>query len=134
MDSYILQEFSQYGTIEKYEMHNIGNWLHIKYQTRIQAKKALSKNGKQFAQRIMVGVLPCVKKQISIDADMTSVSSLNLSTNTPNRFINNKPSTMRPLSSRNASRTSATDVFAKDNTPQKKDSVMSKALDYVFGW
>ncbi|XP_002156501.1 nucleoporin NUP35 [Hydra vulgaris] len=132
--SYILQEFSQYGTIEKYEMHNVGNWLHIKYQTRIQAKKALSKNGKQYAQRIMVGVLPCIKKQIGVDGDLTSASSLNISANTPNKLINNKPSTMRQLSSRNASGTSTTDFFSKDITPQKKDSVMSKALDYVFGW
>lgn len=41
--SFIIQQFAQYGTIEKHEIHNAGNWLHLKYQTPIQAKKALSK-------------------------------------------------------------------------------------------
>jgi len=39
-----------------------GNWIHIHYQSKLQAKKVLSKNGKVFDGRIMVGVAPCIDK------------------------------------------------------------------------
>ena len=39
-----------------------GNWLHIQYQTKMQAQKALSKNGKVLANSLMVGVMPCIDK------------------------------------------------------------------------
>jgi len=39
-----------------------GNWLHIHYQSKLQAKKALSKNGKVFGGTIMIGVTPCIDK------------------------------------------------------------------------
>ena len=39
-----------------------GNWLHIQYQSKLQAQKALSKNGKVLANSLMVGVMPCIDK------------------------------------------------------------------------
>ena len=39
-----------------------GNWMHIHYQSKLQAKKSLSKNGKVFGNSIMVGVTPCIDK------------------------------------------------------------------------
>jgi len=39
-----------------------GNWIHIHYQSKLQAKKVLSKNGKVFGGSIMVGVVPCIDK------------------------------------------------------------------------
>jgi len=39
-----------------------GNWIHIHYQSKLQAKKVLSKNGKVFGGSIMVGVAPCIDK------------------------------------------------------------------------
>lgn len=41
-----------------------GNWMHLHYQSKLQAKKALSKNGKVFGNSIMVGVSPCIDKVI----------------------------------------------------------------------
>lgn len=130
--SYILQQFSQYGTVEKHEIHNTGNWLHLKYQTKIQAKKALSKNGKIFARSIMVGVLPCVRKEIAgMEAELDVTAELQ---HTPKQTLR-KASNMRPLSTSNMRNvTSTSDVFSSKGTPQKKDSVVTKALDYVFGW
>ena len=40
--------------------------MHLHYQSRLQAKKALSKNGKIFGGSIMVGVAHCIDK-VSID-------------------------------------------------------------------
>ena len=36
--------------------------MHIHYQSKIQAKKALSKNGKILGNNIMVGVSACIDK------------------------------------------------------------------------
>ena len=36
--------------------------MHVHYQSKLQAKKALSKNGKVFGGRMMIGVLPCIDK------------------------------------------------------------------------
>ncbi|VDP06397.1 unnamed protein product [Soboliphyme baturini] len=55
---YILQEFGQYGTIVNYETASNGNWMHILYETRMQARRALSKNGKLFGN-LKIGVSPC---------------------------------------------------------------------------
>ena len=61
-----------------YQVCSNGNWMHILYQSKLQAKKvnrkfmkmfciywlfqALSKNGKVFGNDIMVGVQPCIDK------------------------------------------------------------------------
>ena len=39
-----------------------GNWIHIHYQSRLQAKKALSKSSKIFAGNLMIGVAQCIDK------------------------------------------------------------------------
>lgn len=43
-------------------MASPGNWMHLQYQSRLQARKALSKDGKVFGDSIMVGVKPCIDK------------------------------------------------------------------------
>jgi len=63
--NYILKEFSTYGTIVQHEFASKGNWVHIRYQSAMQAKKALSKNGHLYAQNtIRIGVSPCIDKDI----------------------------------------------------------------------
>ncbi|KFM69933.1 Nucleoporin NUP53, partial [Stegodyphus mimosarum] len=37
--SFILQQFSQYGNIIEHKIHPTGNWMHIRYQSKLQAKK-----------------------------------------------------------------------------------------------
>ena len=138
--SFILQQFAQYGTMEKYEIHNNGNWLHIKYLTKIQVKKALSKNGEIFSRTIMIGVLPCIKKDIaSMNVHETTMSVTNELPGTPGQPYKKHPS-LRALSantptSNSPMRNLATGILSNEKgTPQKKDSVVTKALDYVFGW
>jgi hypothetical protein len=55
----ILEYFRGLGTVESYEFGQ-GNWLHIKYQTRWSAQKALAKNGSilAVASSSMIGVIP----------------------------------------------------------------------------
>ncbi|KAM8749801.1 nucleoporin NUP35 isoform X1 [Acanthopagrus latus] len=129
--SYILLQFAQYGNILKHTMASPGNWMHLQYQSRLQARKALSKDGKVFGDAIMVGVKPCIEKSV-MDSSVAIPSPLSTS------FSSVLPSTprsaIRPLSA--AYRNSGSDyqVVADRQTPRKDDSFVSKAMEYMFGW
>lgn len=57
------------------QMASPGNWMHLQYQSRLQARKALSKDGKVFGDAIMVGVKPCIDK-VGSDAHAALASCL----------------------------------------------------------
>lgn len=138
--SFIIQQFSQYGKIEKYEVHNRGNWVHVKYQTKLQAKKALSKNGKIFARTMMIGVCGCIKKDISnLEATYNNTMSANADLNKTPTIVGMKrqsSTSIRSLSTASNAKgvVGPMSPLVDKNTPQKKDSVVSRTLDYVFGW
>ena len=54
--SYILVQFAQYGNILKHVMSNVGSWMHIHYQSKLQAQKALSKDRRIFGESIKIDV------------------------------------------------------------------------------
>ncbi|XP_043988246.1 nucleoporin NUP35 isoform X1 [Gambusia affinis] len=128
--SYILLQFAQYGNILKHTMASPGNWMHLQYQSRLQARKALSKDGKVFGDSIMVGVKPCIDKSVMGSRDAVSpplsVSSSALPS-TPRSAI-------RPLSASYRSSGSDYQVVTDRQTPRKDDSFVSKAMEYMFGW
>lgn len=130
--SYILLQFAQYGNILKHTMASPGNWMHLQYQSRLQARKALSKDGKVFGDAIMVGVKPCIDKSVM---ESSAAVSPPLSTSFASPVLPSTPrSAIRPLSA--AYRSSASDyqVVADRHTPRKDDSFVSKAMEYMFGW
>lgn len=130
--SYILLQFAQYGNILKHTMASPGNWMHLQYQSRLQARKALSKDGKVFGDAIMVGVKPCIDKSVM---DSSAAVSSPLSTSFSSSVLPSTPrSAIRPLSA--AYRNSGSDyqVVADRQTPRKDDSFVSKAMEYMFGW
>jgi hypothetical protein len=54
----VLDTFHSYGQILRVKhAQNQGNWIHVLYQTRLQAQKALGKNGKIIHGNIMIGVV-----------------------------------------------------------------------------
>uniref|UniRef100_A0A1A7YYH8 Nucleoporin NUP53 n=1 Tax=Iconisemion striatum TaxID=60296 RepID=A0A1A7YYH8_9TELE len=126
--SYILLQFTQYGNILKHTMASPGNWMHLQYQSKLQARKALSKDGKVFGDSIMVGVKPCIDKSVmgSCEALSPPLSSSVLPS-TPHSAI-------RPLSATYRSAASDYEVVADRLTPRKDDSFVSKAMEYMFGW
>lgn len=133
--SYILQQFSQYGTVIEHRVAPSGNWIHIHYQAKLQAKKALSKNGKIFGESIMVGVKPCIEVNVMNESGKENSmleSSLNSSVNFSNteRIKRN----IRPLTQ--AYRTAASDheVTPKHRTPQKSNGIVTKTMEYLLGW
>ncbi|KAJ0070614.1 hypothetical protein NL108_016905, partial [Boleophthalmus pectinirostris] len=101
--SYILLQFAQYGNILRHSMATPGNWMHLQYQSKLQARKALSKDGKVFGDAIMVGVKPCIDKSVMESADVSSPLSSSFSSSA---LPSTPRSTIRPLS---AQRSSAND-------------------------
>ncbi|XP_031442307.1 nucleoporin NUP35 isoform X2 [Clupea harengus] len=138
--SYILLQFAQYGNILKHVMSNTGNWMHIQYQSKLQARKALSKDGKVYGEAIMIGVKPCIDKNVMEgSAERGSSSSSVFGTpakanGTPSRPVSTPRSAMRPLSAAYKASSSDYQVVADRQTPRKDDSIVSKAMEYMFGW
>ncbi|XP_067654547.1 nucleoporin NUP35-like [Haliotis asinina] len=135
--SFIVQQFSQYGNIMKHVSSMEGNWMHIHYQSKIQAKKALSKNGKVFGNSMMVGVLPCIDKNVMDDNkendDTMATPTLNMS-RLADTSTSSKHTPIRPLTSAyQASRTDY-EVLKGNQLPQKDNSFISKVKEYMLGW
>ncbi len=145
--SFILQQFSQYGNICKHIVASSGNWMHLQYSSKIQAKKALSKNGKVLGNSIMIGVRPCIDKHAmegrESDATTSFVSSPP-SFGTPNRSIRTvstgsesetqRNTPIRPLTAAYQAASSNHEVLQDGGTPQKSANIVSKTLEYMFGW
>ncbi|XP_029283573.1 nucleoporin NUP35 [Cottoperca gobio] len=130
--SYILLQFAQYGNILKHTMASPGNWMHLQYQSRLQARKALSKDGKVFGDAIMVGVKPCIDKSVM---DSSVAVSPALSSSFSSSALPSTPrSAIRPLSSACRSSGREYQVVADRHTPRKDDTLVSKAMEYMFGW
>ncbi|KAK7788564.1 hypothetical protein R5R35_000154 [Gryllus longicercus] len=155
--AFIASQFANCGLIVDKRVPPKGNWMHLRFQTPHEAHKALSYNGKIFSGSIMLGVAPCQEQDILQDSQVkenvmegsftsrnTSVlsspvfhpnvlsqsNSSNLSyLGTPVRIGNARPlsQTYRPGQSEN-------EVLNQSNTPQKSTSMVTKAMEYVFGW
>jgi len=136
--SYILSQFSQCGTILQHHIPPNGNWMNIRFQTKMQAQKALGRTGRIFGGSLMVGVSPCLEPPADATANAsqildhtsnqdTSVMSLNSSLATHNRSI-------RPLTQSFKAAHNEHDVSGIVNTPNKNSGIVTKAVEYIFGW
>ncbi|NXP11543.1 NUP35 protein, partial [Thinocorus orbignyianus] len=139
--SYILLQFAQYGNILKHEMSNTGNWMHIRYQSKLQARKALSKDGKIFGESIMIGVKPCIDKGMMESCErslpfsvFTPLTQSVAGTQGTPANTTTRLSAVRPLATAYGASTSDYQVVSDRQTPKKVESIVSKALEYVFGW
>jgi len=151
---FILHQFAQCGTIVKHEFPNKCNWVHLKFQSRIQAAKAIEKNGRIFNSCIMVGVIPCVDQaplsrfnkcsgsnenpknimdgsslQFSFHDQQSSANGLNTTTDgvlTPNHQNTTQKHNMRLLTSNNTN----------NNTVRNEANggIIAKAKHYILGW
>ncbi|NXN47939.1 NUP35 protein, partial [Rhinoptilus africanus] len=142
--SYILLQFAQYGNILKHVMSNTGNWMHIRYQSKLQARKALSKDGRIFGECIMIGVKPCIDKTVMENFERSSTSSMSSVFTPPTKSVagtsvqpanyTTRIPTMRPLATAYKASSSDYQVISDRQTPRKGESIVSKAMEYVFGW
>lgn len=139
--SYVLQQFSQYGNILKHVITTEGNWMHIHYQSKIQAKKALSKNGKILGNNIMVGVSHCIdKKVMEGEKENEPANTSTAQFSTPTSHFNSTPSgqlkgtPIRPLTAAYLAARNENEVIQNSQAPKKNTGMISKAMEYMFGW
>jgi len=137
----IMQEFSSFGVILRYELDpNGGNWAHVQFENKFQAKRAKEQHGRIIGG-IMIGVSSCLEAEINQQAlddselrDQTAISSQSQTEKTFNSSSESRFGTMRnasvlsPLQNRTKIFNSPTGE--RISTPTKSNGMMS----YLFGW
>jgi len=134
--SFILSELSMCGTVLQHVMPPNSNWMHVRFQTRMQANKAVAKNGCVLGGSIMVGICSC--------KDETVLDNLNTSTVLDNSILSSSvanlstglgtPRTIRPLAQAYKEAQVENKVVPGTNTPSKNNGLVSKAMGCMFGW
>ncbi|GAB6031663.1 Nucleoporin nup35 [Chamberlinius hualienensis] len=136
---YILQQFSQYGNILHHKMTGGNNWIHLHFQTKIQAKKALAKNGKILCGNMMIGVLQCIDKKAMMEVGKENALGDSHLSFTPNKSSFNDQSGprtlggMRPLTQAYKVAANCNEVIPGAPTLHKKSNPVTKAVEYLFG-
>lgn len=121
--SMILSHFSQCGAIiEKVFATQNGNWVHLRFTSRLECDKALNYNGKIIGQNLMIGVQYCndpaiVGKENSDDRKEYSLSRVRSLTH---------------IAYKNAQH--PTDVVPSPTAPTRSSGLVNKAMDLIFGW
>lgn len=123
------------------------NWIHLKCASEVEAQRALACNGNIVSGSIMIGVIPCTDEGVILDVDKENRSKLNGSIrlfSTPGRGTQmpecSTPRTptriqgARPLAAGYNPNVNPQAVRSTENIPQKSTGLVSKAMEYVFGW
>ncbi|KAI5712581.1 hypothetical protein M8J75_009600 [Diaphorina citri] len=141
----ILAQLGQLGNIVEVRhppKKEESNWVHIKLNSKMEAKRVLACNGKIYATT-MIGVLPCKDTSILRDVSNmnhtlnntsfggdTMVSPRGASTSYWDNTLNSPPLVHDPPM-----------LFMQENDnvvpqslPSKDNGIVSKTLDYFFGW
>eukprot|EP00053_Salpingoeca_punica_P004641 m.50129 g.50129 ORF g.50129 m.50129 type:complete len:341 (-) comp12880_c0_seq1:196-1218(-) len=133
--SFVLTEFEQYGAIRRRKHDAHGNWMHLEYATKAQAHKALSKNGKTFGQRVMVGVRPCDDPDFLRDAEgEVDESSVGILGSPAPRRVPRQLTASRPAAAVGAGAGTPIHGGSGSNVPKKNDGYLSLLREYVLGW
>ncbi|EDV46615.1 nucleoporin Nup35 [Drosophila erecta] len=128
--SMVLQHFTVCGTIvDVVHAPQNGNWMHVRFSSRIESDKALNYNQKIIAGNVMVGVARCMERSV-LDKENISFPA-NAETVDPPL----SPSSIRPFAQQSYKLARNEDSIsqAKD-VPQKSSGLMDKAMDLIFGW
>lgn len=118
----VLAHFSQCGAILEKVCSN-GNWMHVKFSSRLESDKALLYNGKIICDNIMIGVIRCTDSSIldkengnQVQNDIT-ISKIRSLTNAGYKAAQ-EPS----------------NVILSPNQPKRTTGLLNKTLDLFFGW
>ncbi|XP_075214494.1 nucleoporin 35 isoform X2 [Lycorma delicatula] len=139
--STILNHFSQLGQLLESRFPPKGNWVNLHYYSKMEARRALTYHGKVFGGTTMIGVMPCkdpnVNKDSSVLESPASVlpnrlisSPTNYSTSVADTSYLQSPN-VRPLS---RSHRMDNEVLSQQNAPIRNNGLVSRTLDYIFGW
>lgn len=118
--SVVLAHFANLCSIVDKKIPTQGNWVHLKLGSFNDVRKALSFNGKRISHTVMIGVAPY--NNVSGNKENLDCSLLN------------QTSRARSLRQTAVSPTSFNAVNSPQNVPQKSTGLVSKAMEYVFGW
>lgn len=137
--NFVLQQLGACGTVLQHLMPPNSNWMHIRFQTKMQASKALSKNSTILGGSLMVGVAACREEGVleAVNSSMStsvlecSVASLQ---STPLGGGGATPRSIRPLTQAYREAQAEHKVVPGTNTPVKNNGMVSKAMEYMFGW
>ncbi|XP_030379065.1 nucleoporin Nup35 [Scaptodrosophila lebanonensis] len=125
--SMILQNFTQCGTImDVVHAPQNGNWMHVRFSSRIESDRALNYNQKVIGGNFMIGVIRCTERSV-IDKENSNVSS-----NTDVELTRPKVRPLAQQSFKIAQQDNA--VSPNKNVPQKSTGLVNKAIDLFFGW
>lgn len=128
----VISYFHRFGHIhDRKHSLNGGNWIHLKYSSRREAQSALSQNGKQVSSNLMIGVVSRRDKH-NLDTSRHSFSLQSKSEMPVRQTMNSPPfsPTIRRLTVAN----SENEVVPLTNVPTKSSGVVSKTMEYLFGW
>ncbi|KAJ8964797.1 hypothetical protein NQ314_004604 [Rhamnusium bicolor] len=114
----VLSHLANCGPIADKKIPPQGNWVHIKFNNLSEVSRALSLNGKLINNSIMIGVQPHYNKE-NKENDNTIYTS---------------PIRARSLRHSFVSPQSPNTVVPPQTVPQKSTGIVTKAMEYVFGW
>jgi len=111
--SKVLKSFASYGEVINYQKGE-GNWVHIRFANKLQAEKALTKNG-MVLEGVMIGVVPSSTKRGVVKELVTDMNPFVVARSTG------------PMSSYQV------DSGMPRTAPVPTNSVWAKVMEYIFG-
>ena len=100
------------------------NFMHIQFQTKIQAEKALRLNGKQLSKNLMIGITPIAQQHCSLVQGSSSSSGGGSSSNLGGIGM---------VSSSYSAKQQALMGNMPESMPQPVNTFWSKVNEYIFG-
>ncbi|XP_055610787.1 nucleoporin Nup35 [Uranotaenia lowii] len=120
--SMILTHFSQCGAIiDKVFSTQNGNWVHLRFSSRLECDKALNYNGKIIGQNLMIGVQYCNDPVIIGKENCDERRDFSLS----------RVRSLTHIAYKNAQ--NPTDVVPSPTAPKRSSGLVSKTMELIFG-
>ncbi|XP_055615375.1 nucleoporin Nup35 [Toxorhynchites rutilus septentrionalis] len=121
--SMVLSHFSQCGSIiDKSFATQNGNWVHLRFTSRLECDKALNYNGKIIGQNLMIGVQYCNDPAIIGKENSDERKEYSLS----------RVRSLTHIAYKNAQH--PTVVVPSPMAPKRSSGIVDKAMDLFFGW
>lgn len=128
--------------------HSQSNWIHLKCASELEAQRALACNGNIVSGSIMIGVIPCTDEGVILRCDkerncskmngsIKSFCNIGRLSKSPEYSTPRTPiriQSARPLAVGYNQNLSSQSVRSPENVPQKSTGLVSKAMEYMFGW
>lgn len=118
--TFVLSQLANCGPIAEKKVPPQGNWVHVKFNNLSEVSRALSLNGKLINNNIMIGVTMYYPKENKENINDNSLYT--------------SPIRARSLRHSFVSPQSPNSVIPPQTVPQKSTGLVSKAMEYVFGW